>query len=85
MVMLSLPRIFDDAPVAHLTPLSWCMVDGTVRVNLGSNRSKMVRLLLSLHGESWAKYNLMELIPLQVEHMAKEFIVEPFRSSGPFL
>ena len=27
----------------------------------------------------------MEPIPLQVEHVAVEFIVEPFRSSGPFL
>ncbi len=36
------------------------------------------------HGESWAKYNLAEPIPLQVEHVAVEF-VEPFRPSGPCL
>ena len=33
MVMLSLPRIFDDAPVAHLTPSSWCTAEGAVLVN----------------------------------------------------
>ena len=38
--------------------------------------------LLSSHGESWAKYNLTEPIPLQVEHEAVESIVEPFRPSG---
>ena len=36
------------------------------------------------HGESWAKYNLAEPIPLQVEHVAVEF-GEPFRPSGPCL
>ena len=41
--------------------------------------------LFSSHGESWAKYNLTERIPLQAEHLAVEFIVEPFRLSGPFL
>ncbi|WP_419648568.1 hypothetical protein, partial [Thiolapillus sp.] len=40
--------------------------------------------VLSSHGESWAKYNLAEPIPLQVEHVAVEF-VEPFRPSGPCL
>ena len=28
MVMLSLPRIFNDAPVAYLTPPSWCAAEG---------------------------------------------------------
>ena len=37
-----------------------------------------------VHGGSWAKYNLAEPIPLQVEHVAVEF-VEPFRPSGPCL
>ena len=41
--------------------------------------------VLSSHGESWAKYNLMEPIPLQVENVAVEIIVEPFRPSGPCL
>ena len=40
--------------------------------------------MLSSHGESRAKYNLAEPIPLQVEHVAVEF-VEPFRPSGPCL
>ena len=83
MVMLSLPRIFDDAP--HLTPPSWCPAEGAVLVDPGGDRSGMVWLcVLSSHGESWAKYNLVEPIPLQVEHVAVEF-VEPFRPSGPCL
>ena len=40
--------------------------------------------VLSSHGESLAKYNLAEPIPLQVEHVAVEF-VKPFRPSGPCL
>ena len=65
MVMLSLPRIFDDAPVAYLTP-------GVRR----KARSLLTRAttdpvwygcLLSSHGESRVKYNLTESIPLQVE------------------
>ena len=39
----------------------------------------------SSHGESRAKYNLREPIPLHVEHVAIEFIVVPFHPSGPFL
>ena len=35
MVMLSLPRIFDDAPVAYLTPPSWYTAEGAVLVDLG--------------------------------------------------
>ena len=30
------------------------------------------------------KYKLAEPIPVQVEHVAVEFIVEPFRQSDPF-
>ena len=41
--------------------------------------------LFSSYGESRAKHNLTEPTPLQVEHMALEFIVEPFRPSGPCL
>ena len=44
-----------------------------------------IRRLCPSHDESRAKNNLTEPIPLQVEHVAVEFIVEPFRSSGPFL
>ena len=46
MVMLSLPQIFDDAPVAYLTPPSWCTVEGAVLVDPGGNRSGMVWLLV---------------------------------------
>ena len=42
--MLSLPRIFDDAPVAHLTPPSWCMAEGVVLFDPGGDRSGMVWL-----------------------------------------
>ena len=48
MVMLSLPQIFDDAPVAYLTPPSWCMAEGAVLVDTGGNRSGMVWLLVSI-------------------------------------
>ena len=84
MVMLSLPRIFDDAPVAHLTPPFWCTAEGAVLVDPGGDRVATVWCVLSSHGESWAKYNLAKSIPLLVEHVAIEF-VEPFRSSGPCL
>ena len=30
MVILSLPRIFDDAPVSYLAPSSWCTAEGAV-------------------------------------------------------
>ena len=42
MVMLSLPRIFDDAPVGYLTPSSWCTAEGAVLVDPGGDRSGMV-------------------------------------------
>ena len=41
--------------------------------------------LFSPYGESRAKYNLIQPIPLQVEHAAVNFIVEPFRPSGSCL
>ena len=44
MVMLSFPRIFDDAPVAHLTPPSWITAEGAVLVDPGGDRSGMVWL-----------------------------------------
>ena len=46
MVMLSLPRIFDDAPIAYLTPPSWCTSEGAVLVDPGGDRSGMVWLLV---------------------------------------
>ena len=42
MVMLSLPQILHDAPVAYLTPPSWCMPEGIVLVDPGGDRSGMV-------------------------------------------
>ncbi len=44
MVMLSLPRIFDGAPVAHLTPPSLCTAEGAVLVDPGGDRSGIVWL-----------------------------------------
>ena len=46
MVMLSLPRIFDVAPVAYLTLPSWCAAEGAVLVDPGGDRSGMVWLLV---------------------------------------
>ena len=86
MVMLSLPRIYDDAPVAYKTPPSWCTAEGAV-LFLTREATDPVWYggLISSHGESRAKYNLTEPIPLQVKHVAVELIVESFRPSGPFL
>ena len=44
MVLLSLPKIFDDAQVAYFTLPSWCMAEGTVLVDPGGDRSGMVWL-----------------------------------------
>ena len=85
MVMLSLPRIFDYAPVACLTPPSWCTAEGAVLVDPFATDLVWYGCLLSSRGKSLAKYNLTEPIPLQVEHVAVEFIVEPFRPSGSCL
>ena len=38
---------------------------------------------LALHDNSRARYTLTEPIPLQIEHVAAEFAVEPFRLSDP--
>ena len=48
IVMLSLPQSFDGAPVACLTPLSWCTAEGPVLVNPVGKWSGMVWLLVSL-------------------------------------
>ena len=37
------------------------------------------------HGDSRAKYDLTEPIPVQVEHVAVEFVVEPSRPADPGL
>ena len=85
MVMLSLPRIFDGAPVAYLTYPSWWTVKGAVLVDPSGDWSDSVWLLHVIHCESRAKYNLTEPIPLQVEDVTVEFIVDPFRRPGPCL
>ena len=46
IVMLSFPRIFDDAPVAYLTPPSWCTAEGAILVDPGGDRSGMVWLFV---------------------------------------
>ena len=46
MVMLSLPQIFADAPVAYLTPPSWCTMKGAILVDLGGDRSSMIWLFI---------------------------------------
>ena len=52
----------------------------------GGNISSLSSVpLISSYDESWARYNLMEPIPLQVKHAAVEFIIEPFCPSGPCL
>ena len=44
--MLSLPRIFDDAPVAYLKLLSWRTAQGVALVDPGGELSGMVWLLV---------------------------------------
>ena len=41
-MVMSLPRIFNDAPIEYLTPPSWCTAEGTVLVDPGGDRSGMV-------------------------------------------
>ena len=48
MVLLSVPRILDSAPVAFLTPPSWCTAEGAVLVNPGGDRSVMVWFLVAI-------------------------------------
>ena len=43
-MVMSLPRIWDGALVACLTPPSWCTAEGVILVNLGGKRSGMIRL-----------------------------------------
>ena len=69
----------------HLTHPSWCTTEGRSLLTRAATDPVWHGCLLSSHGESRAKYNLTEPIPLQVEHVAVELIVEPFRQSGPFL
>ena len=43
-----LPQIFDGAPVACLTPPSWCTADSSILVNPGGEWSGKAKLLVSL-------------------------------------
>ena len=82
MVMLSLPRIIDDALVAYLTHPSWCTEEGTVLVDTGSDRSGMVWLCVVIAWWVLGKVQPDGAIPLHVEQVAFKFIVKPFRPSG---
>ena len=66
MVMLSLPQIFDDAPVAYVTPPSWCMAEGAVLVDPGGDRLGMVWFLFSLHGISLPEHEIFQEQTLEV-------------------
>ena len=46
MVMLYLPQIHDDAPVAYLAPSSWCTAEGAVLVNPSGDWPGMEWLLV---------------------------------------
>ena len=79
-MVMSLPRILDGAP------------DSSVLVYVGRCSSCWSWLhwisydqLIGCHwnGDWRARYNLVEPIPVPVEHMAIEFVVEPFCLSGP--
>ena len=50
IVMLSLPQIFDDTPVAYLTPLSWCMLEGVVLVDPSADQFGIVWLVVFISG-----------------------------------
>ena len=45
-MVMSLPRIFDDAPVAYLTLPSWCAAEGAVLVYPSGDQSGMVWLFV---------------------------------------
>ena len=45
MLMLSLPRILDGAPVAYLTPPSRCTAEGAVLVDPRGDRTGMICLI----------------------------------------
>ena len=80
-VQLSLPRIFDGAPVAYLTPPSCVRRKARSLLTRAATYPVFYGCLFSSYGESRARYNLTEPIPPQVEHLAVEFFVEPFRQS----
>ena len=68
-----------SVPVFHVRQKAWSLLTRAVTDPVCYGCS------FSSHGESRAKYNLMEPIPHQVEHASIEFTMELFCSSGPFL
>ena len=80
MVMLSLPQIFDDAPVAYLTSPFWRTTEVAVLVDPGGDRSASYGVVACFyHMVSHGQRTTRD------EHVAVEFIVEPFPLSGPCL
>ena len=82
VVTLSLPRILDGAPVACLAPPSWCTVEGAVLVDPGGDRFSMVWLFFVMSWFLKGKVQPDKALSLQVEHVAVEFVAEPFCPSG---
>ena len=80
-----------DGDVVFSTNLRWCtgsILDTSVLVYGGRRGSCWPGRRPIRYGIVTcfrARYNLAETILLQVEHVAVEFIVEPFRPSGPCL
>ena len=83
-------RIFSHNPGVRVKVNTLChhpetdKGDGRVgrwRGEVGSSDLTMLNSK-SFHGTSRARYNLADHIPLQVEHVAVEFVMEPFRPSG---
>ena len=84
MVMLSLPQIFDDAPVAYLTSiLAYGRRHGPC---WPGRRPTWYGMVACFHHMVSHRQNTIWRSPsLQVEHVAVEFIMELFHPSGPFL
>ena len=82
MAMLSLPHILNGAPTACLTPPSCVQLRARSLLSREATDPVWSAFWLSFHGDSRARYNLTEPIPLQVERAAVEFVMEPFNPSG---
>ena len=77
-----LKRVGESYPAA-LSVLVFLVRKVRLLLNRAATDSVWPGCLLSCHSDSRARYNLREPIPLQVEHVAVEFVLEPFRPSGP--
>ena len=55
------------------------MVRVRARIRIRHVHTTSVRVFCFSHGDSRAKYNLTEPVPLQLDQVAVEFVVEPFR------